>query len=115
VSNALSRQPRRAAPPPKRRPRAIRLQMRRRDICTIALLTLCLIGFLWLHVWLRLQVVQMGYVLATTAKLQSRLEQEQRELKLEMATLTSPERLQAMARKRLGLVPPEKDQVIVLP
>jgi cell division protein FtsL len=57
----------------------------------------------------------MGYALATTSKLQNRLEQEQRELQLELATLTSPERLEAMARKRLGLVAPEKGQVIVLP
>ncbi|HXG50100.1 MAG TPA: cell division protein FtsL, partial [candidate division Zixibacteria bacterium] len=67
------------------------------------------------HVWLRLQVVHMGYVLSTTAKLQSQLERENRELKVELATLTSPERLEAMARQRLGLEPPEKGQVIVLP
>jgi cell division protein FtsL len=57
----------------------------------------------------------MGYVLSTTSKLQNRLEQENRELKLELATMTSPDRLEAQARKRLGLVPPEKGQVIVLP
>jgi cell division protein FtsL len=57
----------------------------------------------------------MGYVLSTTSKLQGRLEQENRELKLELATMTSPDRLEALARKRLGLVPPEKGQVIVLP
>jgi cell division protein FtsL len=57
----------------------------------------------------------MGYALATTSKLQSQLEQENRELKVELATLTSPDRLEAMARRRLGLRPPEKGQVIVLP
>jgi cell division protein FtsL len=67
------------------------------------------------HVWLRLQVVHMGYVLSTTTKLQGRLEQENRELKVELASLTSPDRLEAMARRRLGLMPPEKGQVIVLP
>jgi hypothetical protein len=36
-------------------------------------------------------------------------------LKVDLATLTSPERLEAMARSRLGLVSPEKGQVIVLP
>lgn len=81
----------------------------------VALLAFCLVGVALLHVWLRLQVVQMGYALSTTSKLQHQLEQERRELKVELATLTSPERLEAMARKRLGLVPPEKGQVIVLP
>lgn len=79
------------------------------------MLALGLVGLALLHVWLRLQVVHMGYVLSTTAKLQNQLEQENRQLKVELATLTSPDRIEAMARQRLGLVPPEKGQVIVLP
>jgi len=90
-------------------------RQRRRQNLGIALLGLGLVGVALLHVWLRLQVVQMGYVLSTTSKLQNELEQESRELKVELASLTSPDRLEAMARKRLGLVPPEKGQVIVLP
>lgn len=80
-----------------------------------ALLAFVLVIVALAHVWLRLQVIQMGYVLSTTSKLQNQLEQEQRELKVELATLMSPDRLEAMARKRLGLAPPEKGQVIVLP
>ena len=76
----------------------------------IALITAVLV-----HVWLRLQVVRMGYVLSTASKLQARLEQENRELKIELAILTSPDRLEALARQRLGLTAPEKGQVIVLP
>ena len=87
----------------------------RRNVLPVALLVLGLIGVTLAHVWLRLQVVQMGYVLSTTSKLQSRLEQENRELKGELASLMSPERLEAMARKRLGMIAPEKGQVIVLP
>lgn len=88
---------------------------RKRRVLAIAVLALSLIGVVLLHVWLRLQVVHMGYALATTSKLQSQLEQENRELKVELATLTAPDRLEAMARRRLGLRPPEKGQVIVLP
>jgi cell division protein FtsL len=68
-----------------------------------------------LHVWLRLQVVHLGYVLSTGSKLQSQLQQENRELKLELATLTSPGRLEAMARARLGMIEPVRAQVVVLP
>ena len=78
------------------------------------LLGLCLSGMALLYVWVRLQVIHMGYVLSTASKLNSHLEQENRELKLELATLTSPERLQHMAKNRLGLVEPEKDQVVIL-
>ena len=79
------------------------------------ILAIGLVGLVWLHVWLRLQVVHTGYVLSTTSKLQSRLEQENRELRIELATLTSPDRLESLARRRLGLKQPEKGQVIVLP
>lgn len=74
-----------------------------------------LIATVLIHVWLRLQVVRMGYVLSTTSKLQARLEQENRVLKIELATLMSPDRLEALARRRLGLAAPEKGQIIVLP
>lgn len=88
---------------------------RRRNLFWTIVLAIGLMGLVWLHVWLRLQVVHMGYVLSTTSKLQGRLEQENRELKIELATMTSPERLEALARRRLALRQPEKGQVIVLP
>ncbi|HTN72881.1 MAG TPA: cell division protein FtsL [Methylomirabilota bacterium] len=103
-----------SAPRKERADRAVRKQRRRQNLA-VALLALCFVGVALVHVWLRLQVVQMGYVLSTTSKLQSQLEQESRELKVELATLTSPDRLEAMARQRLGLTSPEKGQVIVLP
>lgn len=99
----------------KERVKSAGRRQRPRHVMLIAFLVLGLVGVALLHVWLRLQVVQMGYVLSTTSKLQSQLEQENRELKVELATLTSPDRLEAMSRRRLGLRPPEKGQVIVLP
>ncbi|MBI2359431.1 MAG: cell division protein FtsL [Deltaproteobacteria bacterium] len=78
-------------------------------------LGLCLVGLALLHVWLRLQVIHLGYVLSTTSKVQSQLEQENRELKLELATLTSADRLEEKARARLGLRQPENGQVVILP
>ena len=76
---------------------------------------LCLATLALFHVWLRLQVVRLGYVLSTTSKLQHQLEQENRELELELATATSPERLEREARQRLGLREPKKNQVVDLP
>ena len=90
-------------------------KLNRRHFVYVAVLALVLVGVVLVHVWLRLQVVKTGYVLATATKLQTRLEQENRELQIELATLTSPDRLESLARRRLGLVPPEKGQVIILP
>jgi len=89
--------------------------VRRRRHLSMGLLIVVFLSVVLVHVWLRLQVVQMGYVLATASKLQSRLEQENRELKVEFATLTNRDRIDEMARRRLGLAPPQKGQVVVLP
>jgi cell division protein FtsL len=115
TATAVRINPRRAMPAKAERPERRAKRKGQRHLLGICALVFCLFLLGLVHVWLRLQVVHMGYVLSTTAKLQSRLEQENRELKLELATLTSPDRLEAMARRRLGLMPPEKGQVIVLP
>lgn len=113
MATAVSAQPRRIIS--ARRERGERSGAKRRRFVFGALLLLGLIGTVLVHVWVRLQVVRMGYVLSTTSKLQTRLEQESRELKVELATMTSPDRLETLARQRLGLVQPEKGQVVVLP
>jgi len=115
TANAVSMNPRRVAPAKAERPDRRGRVKGRRHLLGLCTMGFCLFILGLVHVWLRLQVVHMGYVLSTTAKLQGRLEQENRELKVELATLTSPDRLEAMARKRLGLMPPEKGQVIILP
>ena len=74
------------------------------------LVVLCL-----LDVWLRLQVMHVGYELSAARQMQLRLEHEERELEVELATLRDPGRLGELARHRLGMVDPVKGQVVVLP
>ncbi len=63
-------------------------------------------------VWVRLQVVRTGYQLSTARRVEQRLGQEERELAIELATLTSPRSLERLARGRLGMQPPEPGQII---
>jgi cell division protein FtsL len=86
-----------------------------RSVLLPVVLSCLLVTLALLLVWQRLRVVQLGYVLSTAAKLERSLEQTHRELKLELATLTAPGRLEAMAQKRLGLKDPESGQVVILP
>ena len=90
-------------------------QERRRFLLSMSFLGCCVVGLALLHVWGRLQVVRLGYLLSTASKLRHQLEQENRELKLESASLTSPQRVEEMAAVRLGLKEPEKNQVVILP
>ncbi len=76
---------------------------------------LTVVGVALLLVWVRLQVVNGGYELSTARHLAHRLEQEQRELEIEIATLTSPRRLETLARERLGMTPPAPGQIVSVP
>lgn len=67
------------------------------------------------HVWLRLQVVEVGYRLSTTRQVIQRLEAEGQELVLAAARLDTPSRLDGLARGRLGMVPPDKGRESMLP
>jgi len=73
-----------------------------------------LIALSMLQVWLRLQVMHVGYELSAARQMQLRLEHERRELEVELATLRDPRRIDEMARRRLGMIEPAKGQVVVL-
>jgi cell division protein FtsL len=83
--------------------------VRRALVLGAVLVVLCM-----LQVWLRLQVTHLGYELSATRDMQLRLEHEQRELEVELATLRDPARLGDLARKRLGMTEPGSGQVVVV-
>ena len=66
------------------------------------------------HAATRVSVVRAGYELGQAeAKYKEQL-RENEHLKLERATLRSAPRLEAIARARLGLLPPSPSQLIVI-
>ena len=74
-----------------------------------------LVALCMLQVWLRLQVMRVGYELSAARQMQLRLEHEQRELEVELATLRDPGRIGELARRRLGMTEPGRGQVVILP
>ena len=68
-----------------------------------------------LHVWLRLQVVNVGYHLSTTRQVIEKLENEGHELTLQAARLSASTRIDKLARERLGMIRAENGQEVVLP
>ncbi len=94
---------------------AARARTDRRVALVVGLGALMVVGVALLLVWVRLQAKHTGYQLSTARHLIHKLEQEQRELELEIATLTSPRRLETLARERLGMGPPAPGQVVSVP
>lgn len=73
-----------------------------------------LIALCMVQVWLRLQVMHLGYELSVARQMQMRLEHDRRELEVELATLRDPGRIDDLARHRLGMVDARKGQVVTL-
>ncbi|HEX8701051.1 MAG TPA: cell division protein FtsL [Myxococcaceae bacterium] len=68
-----------------------------------------------LHVTSRVLVVDMGYRLSRAESESRTLTRENDRLKLELATLKAPTRLERLAREQLGMAMPAGSAVIALP
>lgn len=66
------------------------------------------------HIWVRLQVTELGYGLTTIREIVTRLEHEQRELEAELAMLTAPQQLAEEAGRRLQMREPTTGQVVMM-
>jgi hypothetical protein len=64
------------------------------------------------QVWMRLQVVAVGYKLSSTRQLIHSLEGERQALRMQWSALTAPTRLAAQAERRLGLSAPQPEQMV---
>ncbi|MDY7228664.1 cell division protein FtsL [Hyalangium rubrum] len=68
-----------------------------------------------LHVTSRVLVVDMGYRLSKAETESRTLTRENDRLKLELATLKAPTRLEKLAREQLGMAMPAGSAVVALP
>jgi len=67
------------------------------------------------HVWVNFKRTQMGYSLSQIKKEIGQSGEYNRRLKLEIASLKSPERLENKAGKEFGLRYPSPKQIVFLP
>lgn len=73
------------------------------------------IGELFFYTWCRVQYIQMGYDISEGVEEQRSLTSLHQNLKIELARLKSPARIEKIARQRLGLLAPSEEQIIVVP
>ena len=66
------------------------------------------------HASLRLGVIRLGYATSEEARDRQQLEEENRKLLLEKSLLRSPERIERLARERLGMARPESSRIRVV-
>lgn len=74
-------------------------------------LACCLVG----GVWVRLQTIECAYRISAQRQDRTRLIEERRKMELELARLSAPDRIEAIAAGQLGMRFPSQDDVVKLP
>jgi len=67
-----------------------------------------------LYVWSHIHMTELEYQVARELSHRERLMDEQAKFKMELATLKSPQRIETIAREKLQMTYPEREQVILL-
>jgi cell division protein FtsL len=83
-------------------------------VLLFTLLLLFLIGGSLFYVWSRIQVIQLGYEISNALKVERTLTEENKKLRLEIATLKSYARIEKVAVEELRMGKPKPEQVIVI-
>lgn len=73
-----------------------------------------LMAVLLIYVWSHIHMTELEYQIARELSTKEQLSEEQAKLKLELATLKSPQRIEIIAREKLQMTNPEREQVILL-
>jgi cell division protein FtsL len=83
----------------------------------LALLCLIVCGVVFAfvyHLHVRFEGIELGYATSAARSKQSHLVLERQELRLELASLKSPSRVEAEAREHLGMDVPGHDRIVVI-
>ena len=67
-----------------------------------------------LYVWSHIHMTELEYQIARELSSREQITEEQTKLKVELATLRSPRRIETIAREKLQMTYPERTQVILL-
>ena len=85
-----------------------------RDLGVMLLLILPLALSLFGYTWVHLQLLETGFQINRGERELGRLQEVERRLDLDRERLSSPVRVERVARERLGMAPPGREQVIFL-
>ena len=78
------------------------------------LIALLIISGLILYVGGKVKIVRLGYQLEALERERRELERANRSLRIEASSLSSPARIEEIAIKRLGMVHPPKDNLVMV-
>src|SRR2546421_12946150 len=83
-----------------------------RDYIIITALAAVFLFGLFAYGWQHYQWIQYGYRIEESQKKKGQLAEIERQLRLERASLSNPQRIDSIARKQLGIVAPAPGQLV---
>ena len=87
---------------------------RKQTLLILSLLLLIVVSGI-VYVWSNFESTQIGYDLSQLKTMEIKLMEENRKLKLELAVFKSPQNMENIAKQKLGLKQPSREQIIILP
>ncbi len=76
--------------------------------------TILIIVGLLLYVGGKVKIMRLGYQIDALEREKQELERVNRSLRIEASSLTSPARIEEIATKRLGMIRPAKENVVIV-
>ncbi len=77
-------------------------------------MTLLIIVGLLLYVGGKVKIMRLGYQIEALERQKRELERENGSLRIEASSLTSPARIEELAIKRLGMIRPAEDHIVIV-
>ncbi len=87
---------------------------RNRQLLMVAVTGLLLAAAVLAYGWQHFEMIRNGYRMEEQRREREYLVQIQRQLSLEKASLASPDRIETIATRELGMVDPSADQFVVI-
>ena len=86
----------------------------RRGSLRFVLIALLIVTALLLYVGGKVKIMRLGYQIEALEREKRELERANRSLRIEASSLSSPARIEEIATKRLGMIRPPKDAIVVV-
>ncbi len=78
------------------------------------LIILLVVAMLILYVSGKVKIVRLGYQIEALEREKKELERSNRSLRIEASSLSSPARIEEIAIKRMGMVRPSKENIVIV-
>lgn len=93
---------------------ALVFERSRRGSVRRVFLTLVIVTGLLLYVGGKVKIMRLGYQIEALEREKRDLERANRSLRIEASSLTSPARIEEIATKRMGMIRPAKENIVVV-